>query len=494
MIKSFFNKDHRKPSAVFTATVILSVIVLLSVFGLNIIAASVEKRYALSADLSFNALTLQSAVTEENLQALDRTVEIIFLTSSNRDTFGDSVILRNDLRTILVRYQHLSRFISYREESLFQNPLLASKYASKLNSENITEDCLILLCESTDRARMLTANDFIQYQYDLDNQAFIVSAYTIEKSLTEGIIYVSSSQIPHVQFLSGHGELNTSETSVLEKHLNSAGYQAERISLHSEKSLDTSSPLFILCPRFDLSEDELSWLRYFHQEGGSIFYACSYDSPVNLTRFNLLLYDWGISFRSGIVVATGDDQTSYFNDSRTTLLPYMQASPETQALLGSGQDILLIPGSRAVDVSSQRDTDIFAESILKSGEAYIRRFEDGTESLERQDGDETGRFDLAVLARRYDGETPKGTVIAIGNASMFTEEWIYENTYQDAFLRMLLRSLSTLQPVSLDIDVKSAVRPILSVGSLLPAVIIACIFPLIVLLAALIILLPRRHK
>ena len=223
-------------------------------------------------------------------------------------------------------------------------------------------------------------------------------------------------------------------------------------------------------------------------------YACSYDSPVNLTRFNLLLYDWGISFRSGIVVATGDDQTSYFNDSRTTLLPYMQASPETQALLGSGQDILLIPGSRAVDVSSQRDTDIFAESILKSGEAYIRHFEDGTESLERQDGDETGRFDLAVLARRYDGETPKGTVIAIGNASMFTEEWIYENTYQDAFLRMLLRSLSTLQPVSLDIDVKSAVRPILSVGSLLPAVIIACIFPLIVLLAALIILLPRRHK
>ena len=84
-------------------------------------------------------------------------------------------------------------------------------------------------------------------------------------------------------------------------------------------------------------------------------------------------------------------------------------------------------------------------------------------------------------------------MIAVGNAAMFTEEWIYENTYQDAFLRALLRGLGTSQPVALDISLKSASRAGLGLASLTWAVWAAALLPLLVLIAALAILLPRRH-
>ena len=171
----------------------------------------------------------------------------------------------------------------------------------------------------------------------------------------------------------------------------------------------------------------------------------------------------------------------------------MQAAPETQELLANGQDILLMPGTRAITISDDRDISIYAESLLKSGEAYIRAYEDGQETLQRQDGEETGYFDLAVLTRRYDGENTRGTLIAVGNASMFTEEWIYENTYTDAFLRMLLKAAGTQQPVSLDIGVKSAVREGLGLGPLDAAVWAAALLPLLIAVIALAVLLPRRH-
>ena len=105
----------------------------------------------------------------------------------------------------------------------------------------------------------------------------------------------------------------------------------------------------------------------------------------------------------------------------------------------------------------------------------------------------TGYFNLAALARRYDDEKARGTVIVIGSASMFTEAWIYENTYQDAFLRMRFRALGTKTPASLDISTKSAVRAGLSLGSLSWAVWVSALLPLLVLILALVILLPRRH-
>ena len=115
------------------------------------------------------------------------------------------------------------------------------------------------------------------------------------------------------------------------------------------------------------------------------------------------------------------------------------------------------------------------------------------ETLDLQPSDPSGVFDLAALARRYAEDQTMGTVVVIGNAAMFTEDWIYQNTYQDAFLRAMLKALGTQQPPSLDISVKSAARSGLRLSSLSWAVWAAVLLPVLVLIAGLAVLLPRRH-
>ena len=492
------NKEHPRPSlgrkrrAIVTTAILTAAVILLFICG-NWFATALERRYALSADLSFNSLTLQSAVTEDTLKSLNHRIDMYLLTAVTSDSFGDSLLLRSDLRTILERYRNLSPLIGFSEENLLQSPTWSARFAEQLNGESITEDCVVVYCPETSRARMLTSDDFLRMQYDLDSQSYTVSAYAVEKALTEAIVYVSSEQTPVVQLLTGHGEMGEGDTSALEAHLHDAGYQTVRVSLHDENSLESMQPLMILCPQFDLTDKELEWIMIYLDAGGGLLFIADYTSPVNLEHFSALLREFGLGIRSGVVVASGNDRTGYYGDSPVSLLPYMQAAPETQELLANGQDILLMPGTRAITISDDRDISIYAESLLKSGEAYIRAYEDGQETLQRQDGEETGYFDLAVLTRRYDGENTRGTLIAVGNASMFTEEWIYENTYTDAFLRMLLKAAGTQQPVSLDIGVKSAVREGLGLGPLDAAVWAAALLPLLIAVIALAVLLPRRH-
>ena len=484
-------RKPKKTARILTAGLVLVALMLFA--GVNWLATAVEQRYALSADLSFNALTMQSALTGDALSQLDRKVDLYMVTTGTGDTMGDSVLLRNDLKTILERYRSQSGRLTLQEVNLLSNPTWSTRFSDLLNGETLDGDCVVVVCEEMRRARALTADDFLRYQYDLDSQAFVVSAYAIEKSLTEAIVYVSSAETPIVQIMTGHGELSASETDVLEKHLTNAGYQVERVTLHESDDLDARYPLMVLCPQFDLTEQEAGWLNSYLDAGGGMIYIAGYTTPTGLPRWNAVMAAYGLSVRKGIVVATGSDQTSYYNDSPTALLPYMQATPETEALLREGQDILLMPGVRAIGLSEEREEDIYLESLLKSGDAYLRVYEDGVESLERQPGDETGYFDLAALARKYSEDRALGTVIVIGNDTMFTEAWIYENTYQDAFLRTLLHAAGTQDAVSLDIPVKSASRAGLGLGSLTGAVIAACLLPLLVVLLALCVLLPRRH-
>ena len=80
-----------------------------------------------------------------------------------------------------------------------------------------------------------------------------------------------------------------------------------------------------------------------------------------------------------------------------------------------------------------------------------------------------------------------------GNSSIFTDSWIFSNTYSTEFLLQILKTLQGKQPISLDIVQKTAVRGSLSLGSLMVPALIALLLPMLALIAALIVLLPRKN-
>ena len=448
-------------------------------------ADALESRFALRADFSFNGVTTQSAVTDAVLAQLDKDVRIYAVVPADG---GDATLL-----SLLERYGARSRHIVWSRESLLKNPVLQNQFADLSGDRQVTDDCLIVTCPQTGRTRILNENDYYVYSYNMDSGAFDEAYFTYEKSLTEAVLYVSQDEIPRIQVLSGHGELTQSDVAALEDTLVTANYEIRRVNLSAGDALDAKSPLMILSPRYDLSEEDLAALERFANQGGSFFVAVQYADPTDLSRFNALLRAYGIEMLPGLVIAQESDSGSYYADQPVYLMPYMQETDVTAPLLSAGKDILLLGGARAFQLPALAPEGVQRTPLLLTGEAYIRLFTDGLDDISKQPGDQEGVFPVAVWSDRMSEEGRVSRLFIVGNVSMFVDYWVQNSTDANAFLLQMLRSLQGEDPVNLNILPKTALRQGLSLGSLTPAVIAAVMLPLLVLLAALLVLLPRKN-
>lgn len=475
------------------AAFMMTALVVALVVCVNYLAMTLENTYALSIDCSYNAISTQSETTKSVLDGLNKDVHLYYLHTTSGETSDSSLLADDTLISILRRYAAQSAHITYSEEDIVKNPTFKDRFKDMLGENAISANCLIVYCAKNDRARVLSANDFITLSYSLDSGNYSQSGYTYEKSITEAILYVTQDELPTLQILTGHGELSETDTSVLNDTLVSNNYQVERVTLGTEEGLNAEAPLLILCPQFDLTEKELAELLDFAARGGDFFVISQYSDPVNLTNFNALMLAYGIVPLDGLCVADSSDTQSYYSDSPAILIPYMQSTDTTQTLVSSGKDILLLTGSRAFDISAELSTDLNAEVILKSGQAYLRTYQDGAEGISKQAGDREGVFNLALLSTWTQTDGTRSRMFIAGNSSIFTDSWLFSNTYATEFLLQILKTLQGKQPISLDIVQKTAVRGSLSLGSLMVPALIALLLPMLALIAALIVLLPRKN-
>ena len=143
----------------------------------------------------------------------------------------------------------------------------------------------------------------------------------------------------------------------------------------------------------------------------------------------------------------------------------------------------------------QTDASLSAATVLKSGEnAYLRDTTDGDGSIDYQDGDLLGEQTLAILSARMHANGNISRMFAIGNSTVFTDEYIYQRTFNQEFIMQLLYELMPQKSVSLDIIAKTALHPGLTVQSTGPAVALLMMLPVLIVLLALFMLIPRRNR
>ncbi|MBQ9263942.1 MAG: Gldg family protein [Clostridia bacterium] len=466
-------------SAALTAAAVVLVLVL------GALADGIEDRYALKADFSFNGAATRSAVTDAVLSALNKDVHIYAVVPADG---GDATLL-----SLLEKYGAASAHVTWSRESLVRNPVLQNQFTDAAGDRTVTDDCLIVHCPATGRSRVLNENDYYVYSYNTDTGTFNEAYFTYEKSLTEAILYVSQDELPAIQLLSGHGELTETDTAALEATLVSANYAVKRVNLAAGDAMDPDSPLMILSPRYDISQEELDQLLSFAQAGGDFFIATQYADPANLENFNALLRSYGIEIYPGLVIAKESDTASYYADSPVFLMPYMQETDATSSLIAAGKDILLLAGARAFKLPNALPEGVMLSPVLMTGQAYIRNFEDGLSLSDQQPGDEEGTFAVALWSDRMQEDGTVSRMLAVGNMSMFLDYWVQNSTDANAFLLQMLRSLQGRSPVNLDIVPKTALREGMTLGSLTPAVVVTVALPLLVLLGALLVLMPRKN-
>ena len=476
----------RKALHIFTCLVALILCVMLI-----LVTDTAEKNGGLRVDLSFNAITTYSEATEKVLDSLTSPVHVYAVFSAGSED--------QQLIELLNRYQARSAYFTWSQENLTRNPLLSQIVSSDLSDGAVSSDCMVIRCEKTGRTRVLSGNDYVLYSYNTETGAYDAVGWTYEKSLSEALLYVTSDELPVLQFLTGHDELDEDETAAMENKLRSANYRIQRINLMLGDTPDPASPLFILSPRRDLTEEELQTLYDFARLGGNFFVTIDFDDPDELPCFHSLYREYGVEPLPGVLVADEKDQSSYYYNN-SQLLPQMLPGDVTDYLYANDMTQIIMVGARGMKMPGETDASLLLTANLVSGEtAYIRNFDETLSaeqiSVARQEDDLTGQFALALTADRAYSDGTRSRMFAVGSSAIFTDStgFMFSNTYSGEMMLYATQYLSGKETISLDILPREAVRPQLDYTDMFLPVMLLTLAPLSVLVAAVAILRPRKH-
>ena len=475
----------RKPSASFV--LIVALVILLT--GLCLLADALEVQYGWRRDHSFNAVTTQSETTLQVLGELKHPVHIYAVYSRGAE---DAPLLE-----LLNRYASASDQVTWEQVDIRLNPALIQKYKNPATSESVSSDSVIVTCEETGRFRILDATDFYSLGYNMEAGAYEIAGLSYEKSLTEAIRYVALDEIPRVMILQGHGELDSDGTAVLADLLSSNNYEVNYFTLSgNEEALRPGDVLFVLSPVRDLLESEVTVIRDFLQEGGGVLFTCDYSDPVeNMPNLLSLMRSYRFLPKDGIVIASAEEPSSYYNGYQLFLLPIMQSTEVTADLVASGSNTLLMAGARAFETPGATDRDLTVWTLLSTtSRAYLRPLDGDLSTLEQQDTDEMGPFALALQSERVTEGGHVSRAAVIGCSTLLTSSEVYAMTDAQEFILRMTEYLAGVEATDLNIMSRQAVRPSLRAGSVLSGQVIIFLLPACILALALLVLVPRNRR
>lgn len=453
---------------------------------LNVGVKALEDEYGWKRDFSFNGYATTGEETAEVLSRLQHDVELYLLYQNGA---VDTQVLN-----LLERYGVLSDRVRVYPTDIVKNPGVLTRFQGELGNE-IQADAVIVNCPDTGRYRLLTYADFLTQGYNIEKGTFEIQGLAYEKKLTEAIVYVAQSRVPTIGFLQGHAELDEGALTVLLSFLASNNYDTRFVNLLSGDTLDEVDMLVLAAPQKDLSDAEIRLISEFARGGGSLLAMRDYTDPMEgMPNYMALLRSYGIVPMEGVVVAGEQDSGSYYEE-QLSLLPYMNQLDMTLPLINAGMDVLLMPAATAFETPGEPTESLSVATVLKTGpNAYVRSLTDGVISIDRQPGDVSGEISVAVFSHRMFSDGSISRAFAIGNSAMFINEYIYQRTFNEEFILMLLGELLPEQTVSLDIMASTALRPALTVGSQPVGIALTAAIPLLVVIAGLCVLIPRKNR
>lgn len=471
---------HGKLGALLMAAFLLACILI------NVAVKTLEDEYGWKEDLSFNGYATTGEETAEVLSRLAYDVELYLLYQNGS--------IDTQVLNLLERYEVLSDHVTVLPTDIVRNPGVLTAFQGELGNA-IEADSVIVNCPDTGRYKVLTYADFITQGYNIEQGTFEIEGLAYEKELTEAIVYAAQSRVPTIGFLQGHAELDEAALTVFLSFLSSNNYDTRFVDLLSGDTLDEVDMLVFAAPQKDLSDAEVSMIGDFARNGGSLLVMRDYTDPIdNMPNYMALLRSYGIVPMDGVVVAGAQDTGSYYEE-QLNLLPYMTEMDMNLVLINAGMDVLLMPAATAFETPGDATESLSVATVLKTGpHAYVRSLSDGVVSIEQQPGDVSGEISVAVFAHRMFSDGNISRAFAVGNSAMFINEYIYQRTFNEEFFITLLGELLPDKTVSLDIMASTALRPALTVGSQTTGIALIVLIPMLVIIAGLCVLLPRRNR
>ncbi|NLB89724.1 MAG: hypothetical protein GX786_00665 [Clostridiales bacterium] len=478
MSKKKIKKNPSRWRSKSFALVMMTTVIVLAVF-VSLIADQLETRHSLRKDYSFNQITSLSEATKTLLENLQEPVHISLVAYRND--------VDHQLADVLNRYQSQSDFLTWELVVPYENPTFIEKYTNV--GANIQIDGLVVEAPEKDQYQLIAPSQFyaVEYTSALERE----ERYQYEKPITEAIVRVTASYVPKVMMSNTHREIGETQGALLTQGLQSNNFEVTRGALEKETLAETDL-VMILSPQEDFTENEIENLLYFLEGGGKLFVTLDPNfetQPVPMPNLMTLLKAYGILPTQGAVL-------SYTNqENPLVLLPDFTGSPVTQLMEETGINNLQIPRTLGFYQPEGLDHLLTVENLLLSDSgSYEKKITyDRQQNYTQEEGDAVGPFALALLSTRIEKTGETSHVFAMGTSLAFTNIDVLYYSDNEAFLHSVLSALVPREDFTVNISTKAGYRPMINPNATTLGTAMVIVLPVLVMLAAALILWPRKH-
>lgn len=368
-----FSKKHIKNGSYsMTMTVVFIAVVIV----INMIVGELPSKYT-EIDVSGQKLYSIGDETKELLSELEKDVTIYQIAQSGGE---DEVIT-----SLLKKYEDESEHIKVEQKDPVVNP----KFASEYTTDNLSANSLIVTCG--DRSKVIDYNNMYESDIDYQTYSYQTTGFDGEGQITSAIGYVTSENLPILYTLTGHGE--TELGSTMKEGIEKANMEIKSLNLVSEGSVpEDADCLFIGSPSTDISSDEKDAILEYLENGGKAMIFSDYNEN-KMDNFDEILANYGLERTEGIVFE-GDSQ-HYVMQMPYYILPDVGSAEAVSGLSSDGYMVLAPFAQGIVQADDVRST-VVVNSLLSTSDQAYSKSNLSSGSLEKEDGDTDGPFDVGV--------------------------------------------------------------------------------------------------
>lgn len=367
------NKKYLKNGSYSVA---ISAVFIVIVVIINMIVNEIPSKYS-EIDISDNKIYSIGDQTTEMLDELEKDVTIYQIAQSGLE---DEVI-----SNLLKKYEEESDHIKIE----LKDPIVNPQFTSEYTDQQVSSNSLIVVCD--DRSKVIDYNNLYESTMDYNTYSYTTTGFDGEGQITSAIAYVTSENLPILYTLSGHGEKELDST--IQEDIEKSNVEIKSLNLISEEAVpEDTDCLLINSPATDISEDEKDAIIEYLENGGKAIIFSDYTTE-KLDNFDKILENYGVKRVDGIVIE-GDAQ-HYAMQMPYYLLPDVNNTDVTSDFASSGYYILTPYAQGIQKLDDVRDT-VTVESILTTSDSAYSKTDLNSETLEKEDGDIDGPFDIGV--------------------------------------------------------------------------------------------------
>lgn len=400
-----------------TNSIVLTVVVIVVAVIVNVVLEG----FPLTIDLTeqkMYSLTKDSVKILDRIQKEGKEIEITALFDRVR---GEADEKRSVVIKMLDKYDRYDN-ITVKYVDTDKNPAYVVNAVGQERASEYSKGDYIV--KSGDKIKRIASNDMYVTQMNLMTFSNELVGYTIEKSVTSAILFVTSEEIPKIYFSTGFGEKSLSQYSELKKNIEYINFEVDTIDLSKDDIPEDAKIIMFLGPRQDLTlqaYDNLS--KWFDEGGHHAVFMMDYDiSGTKFDNFNKIFDTFNLRINNDVVFESPKYHLSNLPmrfDASTRTAGALSKVPETK---------IKVFETRTIEVLSRTNDYVKADAIVvSSSEAKAVPIVEGS-NLDENKG-VVGTHVLAATAT-YTRPTSSSKILLTGSSLNVKDDYVsvYGNT------------------------------------------------------------------